>query len=99
MKIREGVYAWIAGPSYETAAEIKMFRKLGGDVIGMSTVPEVIVARQMGLQVVAISCVTNLLTSSQKKVLSHDEVMKQARKNQERLARLLEGYFCLGLER
>ena len=95
IKIREGVYTWIAGPSYETEAEVKMFRKLGGDLIGMSTVPEVVVARQIGLEVAAISCVTNLLTSSQRKILTHEEVMKQAGKNQERLARLLEAFLPL----
>ncbi len=92
IKTGEGVYVWIAGPSYETEAEVKMFRKLGGDLIGMSTVPEVIVAKQVGLKVAAISCVTNLLGSSKRKDLSHEEVMSQAKKGQKQLAKLLERY-------
>jgi purine-nucleoside phosphorylase len=60
MELHEGVYAALAGPSYETPAEIRYLRAIGADLVGMSTVPEVIVARHMGIGVLAISCVTNM---------------------------------------
>jgi purine-nucleoside phosphorylase len=76
--LREGVYVSLAGPSYETPAEIRMLRTLGGDAVGMSTVPEVIVAAHMGLQVTGISCITNLAAGISKHKLSHDEVSETA---------------------
>jgi purine-nucleoside phosphorylase len=60
MELHEGIYAALAGPSYETPAEIRYLRAIGADLVGMSTVPEVIVARHMGIGVLAISCVTNM---------------------------------------
>ncbi len=60
LRLREGVYVAVSGPSYETPAEIRLFRRLGGDAIGMSTVPEIIVARQMGLECLGISIITNM---------------------------------------
>ncbi len=75
-EMREGVYAALTGPSYETAAEIKMLRTLGADAIGMSTVPEVIVARHAGLRVCGISCITNMAAGVTDQPLSHAEVLE-----------------------
>src|SRR5699024_7490693 len=75
IKLREGVYISVTGPTYETPAETRMARTLGGDAIGMSTVPEVIVARHAGLKVAGISCITNLAGGMQEK-LSHEEVVE-----------------------
>jgi purine-nucleoside phosphorylase len=74
--IYEGVYAGLAGPSYETPAEIRFLRTIGADLVGMSTVPEVIVARHMGLEVLAISCVTNMASGMTGEKLTHEEVME-----------------------
>jgi purine-nucleoside phosphorylase len=90
----QGVYAGILGPSYETPAEIRMYRKLGGDAIGMSTVPEVIAARHAGLKTAVISCITNVLMGPKKALLSHEKVVEEAAKIQYKLARLLEEYLC-----
>ena len=72
----EGVYAALAGPSYETPAEIRYLRTIGADLVGMSTVPEVIVARHMGLEVMAISCVTNMAAGMSPGELNHEEVLE-----------------------
>ena len=74
----EGVYCAMAGPSYESPAEIEMLRRLGGDAVGMSTVPEAIAAIHMGKQVLAISCITNLAAGVIDQPLSHDEVKEVA---------------------
>lgn len=74
--IKEGVYVGNTGPSYETPAEIKMLRVLGGDAVGMSTVPEVIVARHSGLNVLGISCISNMAAGILNQPLTHDEVME-----------------------
>ena len=76
--LREGVYVSLSGPSYETPAEIRMLRTLGGDAVGMSTVPEVIVASHMGVKVTGISCITNLAAGISQQKLSHDEVSETA---------------------
>ena len=75
VKLHRGVYLAVSGPSYETPAEIRAFKRLGADAVGMSTVPEVIVARQLGLRVVALSCITNLAAGISKTSLSHDDVL------------------------
>ena len=76
--LKEGVYAWLTGPSYETPAEIQMIKRLGGDLVGMSTVPEAIAVRHMGSRVVAISLVTNLAAGISATPLSHAEVQETA---------------------
>jgi purine-nucleoside phosphorylase len=73
--VHQGVYAGLLGPSYETPAEIRYLRTIGADLVGMSTVPEVIVARHMGLKVLAISCVTNMAAGISDEVLSHEDVL------------------------
>ncbi len=74
ISLRRGVYAGLSGPSYETPAEIRMLHTLGADAVGMSTVPEVIVAAHMGLEVTGISCITNLAAGISATKLSHEEV-------------------------
>jgi purine-nucleoside phosphorylase len=76
--IREGIYAGVSGPSYETPAEIKMLREMGADAVGMSTVPEVLVARHMGMECFGISVITNLAAGISKTPLSHRGVLKTA---------------------
>ena len=71
----QGVYAGLLGPSYETPAEIRYLRTIGADLVGMSTIPEVIVARHMGIKVLAISCVTNMAAGISDEVLSHEDVL------------------------
>ena len=75
-KIKEGVYAAMLGPSYETPAEIVMLRNIGADLVGMSTVPEVIVANYLGIKVLGISCVTNMAAGILETPLSHEEVIE-----------------------
>jgi xanthosine phosphorylase len=87
----EGVYAWYLGPNFETPAEIRALRGLGADLVGMSTVPEVLVARHCGLRVVAISAITNLAAGMrQGQHLSHEHTQKIAALCGERLGRLIE---------
>jgi purine-nucleoside phosphorylase len=88
--IEEGVYLALSGPSFETPAEIRAFRTLGATLVGMSTVPETIVARHMGIEVLGISCVTNLAAGLSATQLSHQEVFEAGRQVEVRLARLLE---------
>jgi len=73
--VHQGVYAGLQGPSYETPAEIRYLRTIGADLVGMSTIPEVIVARHMGLKVLAISCVTNMAAGISDEVLNHEDVL------------------------
>lgn len=76
LTVREGVYAALQGPSFETPAEIRFLKAIGADLVGMSTVPEVIVARHMGIRVLGISCVTNMAAGILDRELSHEEVME-----------------------
>lgn len=76
IQLHEGVYAGLLGPSYETPAEIEYLRRIGADLVGMSTVAEVIAARHMGMKVLAISCVTNMAAGIVDQPLSHAEVME-----------------------
>ncbi len=87
--LEEGVYVGLPGPSFETPAEIRAFRTLGADLVGMSTVQETIAARHMGLEVLGISCVTNMAAGIQAEPLSHEEVMETGRRVEARLAQLL----------
>jgi purine-nucleoside phosphorylase len=88
-ELREGVYAALTGPSYETPAEIRMLRALGADLVGMSTVPEAIAARHMGARVIGISCVTNLAAGVSPTELSHEEVEHTAKATRERFTRVM----------
>jgi purine-nucleoside phosphorylase len=80
ISLGEGVYAAMLGPSYETPAEIRFLRTIGADLVGMSTVPEVIVARQMGMKVLAISCVTNMAAGTTDAPINHEEVLEIGKK-------------------
>jgi purine-nucleoside phosphorylase len=79
IELKTGVFAAVSGPSYETPAEIRAFATLGADAIAMSTVPEVIVARQLGLEVAGLSCITNAAAGLGKSPISHGEVLEQSR--------------------
>jgi purine-nucleoside phosphorylase len=87
--LRRGIYAGLAGPSYETAAEIHMLRAFGADAVGMSTVPEAIVARQMGIKVLGISCITNMAAGISESPINHEEVMETGRRVRETFTQLL----------
>jgi purine nucleoside phosphorylase len=92
IKLRSGVYLAVSGPSYETPAEIRAFARLGADAVGMSTVPEAIVARQCGLRVAAISCLTNPAAGLGPTNLSHAEVLATAERVKTTGARLLHHF-------
>jgi purine-nucleoside phosphorylase len=96
IRLRTGTYLAVSGPSYETPAEIRAFARLGADAVGMSTVPETIVARQCGLKVAAVSCITNLAAGRSRTPLSHAEVLETAERVQKKAVQLLrtfaEGY-------
>ncbi|MCK4816698.1 purine-nucleoside phosphorylase [bacterium] len=87
--MKKGVYIAVPGPSYETSSEIKAFEKLGADAVGMSTVPEVIVAKSLGMRVLGISCITNMAAGILKKSLSHEEVIETTRKVEEKFKKLV----------
>ena len=88
--LREGVYAMYSGPNYETPAEIRMFRTMGADVVGMSTVPEALVAGHCGMQVVGISCITNMAAGVLPVKLSHAEVIETADRVHEVFRQLID---------
>ena len=91
LTLAHGIYAAVHGPSYETPAEIRYLRTIGADAVGMSTVPEAIVARHMGLEVLGISCITNPAAGVLPAPLHHDEVMEVARRVRGAFSSLLEG--------
>jgi purine-nucleoside phosphorylase len=86
----EGIYVAVSGPSFETPAEIRAFRSLGATLVGMSTVPETIVARHMGIEVLGLSCVTNLAAGLGMTALSHHEVLETGRLAEHQLTNLFE---------
>jgi purine-nucleoside phosphorylase len=90
IELQEGVYAALSGPNYETPAEIRYLRIIGADLVGMSTVPEVIVANHAGMQVLAISCVTNMAAGILPQKLDHKEVMETADRVRDTLIRFLK---------
>lgn len=90
INIREGVYMYFTGPSYETAAEVRMAGVLGADAVGMSTVPEVIAARHRGLKILGISTMTNMATGILDKPLDHKEVMEVGKEVSEKFKELLD---------
>lgn len=87
--VKSGVYVWVLGPSYETPAEIKMFSIMGADMVGMSTVPEVIAAKHLGMNVCGISCITNHAAGIVEQVLDHDDVKKVAQMVREKFTGLV----------
>jgi xanthosine phosphorylase len=92
IELHDGVYLAVAGPSFETPAEIRAFRALGADLVGMSTVPEVIAARHCGLRVAAVSAVTNLAEGMGGEELSHAQTLRVAKQGAERLGPLIERF-------
>lgn len=86
---RRGIYAALAGPSYETPAEIHMLRAFGADAVGMSTVPEAIVARQMGMKILGISCITNMAAGISENPINHEEVMETGQRVRKTFTKLL----------
>jgi len=89
LELRRGIYAALTGPSYETPAEIRMLRLLGADAVGMSTVPEAIVARQMSMRVLGLSCITNMAAGVLDKPINHEEVIETGERVRETFAELL----------
>ncbi len=89
VEVRRGIYGALSGPSYETPAEIHLLRNLGADAVGMSTVPEAIVARHMGLEVLGISCITNMAAGISDAPINHEEVMETGNRVRETFAELL----------
>ncbi|HLK37839.1 MAG TPA: purine-nucleoside phosphorylase [Polyangiaceae bacterium] len=94
--LREGIYAAMLGPSYETPAEVRMLRGLGAHAVGMSTALEAIALRHMGVRVGALSCITNLAAGVSARPLSHAEVESTARASRDRLVTLLRGWIARG---
>lgn len=89
--VRQGIYAFAQGPMFETPAEVRAFRILGADAVGMSTVPEVIVARHSGMKVMGISCITNMAAGVLEETLNHSEVMETANRVGKSFASLVTG--------
>lgn len=89
--VKQGIYAFAQGPMFETPAEVRAFRILGADAVGMSTVPEVIVARHSGMKVMGISCITNMAAGVLEEALNHSEVMETANRVGKSFASLVTG--------
>ncbi|NMB08036.1 MAG: purine-nucleoside phosphorylase, partial [Tissierellia bacterium] len=89
INLQKGVYMWLTGPTYETPAEIRLARTLGASAVGMSTVPEVIVARHSGVEVLGISCITNMAAGILDKPLNHEEVIETSLKVQDKFEKLI----------
>jgi purine-nucleoside phosphorylase len=91
LEIEHGVYVAVPGPSYETPAEIRAFRTLGADAVGMSTVPEALVARHMGLEVLGVSCISNMAAGILPQPLSEEEVIRTTARVRDQFVALLGG--------
>lgn len=91
-KLNEGVYAWFSGPSFETPAEIRAITMLGASAVGMSTVPETILARHAGMRVAAVSVITNLAAGMQTEALSHDQTKRESAKAADSFKNLFAGF-------
>lgn len=89
LHLQQGVYTWLTGPTYETPAEIRYVRTIGGDAVGMSTVPEAIVAKHCGLEVLGVTCITNLAAGMQSS-LNHEEVMEISQKVKPQFKQLIQ---------
>lgn len=90
--VQEGVYAGMLGPSYETPAEVRMLRWMGADAVGMSTIPEVLTARAIGMRVAGVSCITNYAAGMTNEPLSHHEVIEVANRVREKFEALVRGF-------
>jgi len=88
--LHEGVYTWWTGPAYETPAEIRMIRTLGGNAVGMSTVPEAIIAAHANINVLGVSCLTNMACGILDEPLSHEDVIAVAAKSREAFMTLIK---------
>lgn len=91
IELKKGIYVAVSGPNYTSRAELRMFRKVGGDTVGMSTVPEVIVARHSDLRILGISCVTDMAIADELVSISHEEVVKVANETRPRFIKLVKG--------
>ena len=89
--LQEGVYAWWTGPTYETPAEVRMIRILGADAVGMSTVPEALIAHHSGIETIGISCLTNMACGILDQPLGHDEVIETAARVKNKFIKLISG--------
>ncbi len=93
LKCFEGIYAAVLGPNYETPSEIRALRRLGADAVGMSAVPEVMAARQLGVRVLAIATITNRAAGLSQRPVTHQEVLETGKRSAENLGRWLDGFF------